>query len=74
MKTPNWICNDGTAICLSAMSTSHIQDAWAYLRTGTGPYGPMLRWECSGFTNAEWLLLFETELLMRSRRMRSTAR
>ena len=69
MKTPEWICNDGSAICLSAMSTSHIQAAWAYLRTGPGPYGPMLSWECSGFTNAEGLFLFETELLRRSRRI-----
>ena len=69
MQTPDWICNDGTAICLSSMSNSHVLSAWTYLRSGTGPHGPMLREGCSGFKTMEWLLLFETELLMRPRRM-----
>lgn len=67
MRVPNWICNDGTAISLLQMSTAHILNARAYLLTGTGPYGPMLRTECSGFTNAEWIRLFEVEILRRLR-------
>jgi hypothetical protein len=73
VKTPDWICNDGTAVCLSSMSNSHVLGAWTYLRSGTGPYGPMLRDGCSGFTNVEWLVLFETELLRRSRLTRGAA-
>jgi hypothetical protein len=68
MQTPAWICADGEAICLSAMSRAHILNARAYLLTGNGPHGPMLRQGCSGFTNAEWVLLFEVELWKRARR------
>jgi hypothetical protein len=64
---PNWICDDGTAISLIRMSTAHILNARAYLLSGTGPHGPMLRNECSGFTNAQWVRLFEAEILRRLR-------
>lgn len=74
MVTPAWICADGRAVFLSAMSNSHIHNARTYLLTGDGPHGPMLRPGCSGFTNAEWVVLFESELLMRSRRMGGAAR
>ena len=67
MRVPNWICDDGTAIALVQMSTAHILSARTYLLSGTGPYGPMLRTECSGFTNAEWVRLFEAEILRRLR-------
>lgn len=67
MRTPDWICADGTPVNLGFMSTAHILNARAYLLTGTGPHGPMLRMECSGFTNAEWIRLFETEVLRRLR-------
>lgn len=67
MLTPKWECADGTTVRLGAMSTSHIVNARDYLLTGTGPYGPMLRPGCSGFSNAEWIQLFEVELLRRSR-------
>lgn len=67
MLAPNWICDDGTAISLMSMSTAHILNARAYLLTGTGPYGSMLRTECSGFNNAEWIRLFEAEILRRLR-------
>lgn len=73
MRTPDWICHDSTAVCLSVMSTPHIFNVLTYLRTGTGPHGPMLRGECSGFTNAEWFRLLEAELLLRSRRMQGPA-
>ena len=67
MLAPEWICDDGTAISLVKMSTPHILNARAYLLSGTGPYGPMLRTECSRFTNAEWIRLFEAEFLRRVR-------
>lgn len=67
MLTPEWECADGTAVRLGSMSTSHILNARCYLLTGTGPYGPMLRPGCSGFTNREWIRLFDAELLRRSR-------
>lgn len=67
MMTPQWECADGTTVCLAQMSTSHILNARSYLLTGTGPYGPMLRSGCSGFSNSEWIQLFEVELLRRSR-------
>ncbi len=67
MLAPEWICDDGTAISLVRMSTAHILNARAYLLTGTGPYGSMLRTECSGFTNAQWVRLFEAEILRRLR-------
>lgn len=67
MLTPEWECADGTTVRLGAMSTSHIVNAREYLLTGTGPYGPMLRPGCSGFSNCEWIRLFETELLRRAR-------
>lgn len=67
MLTPDWICADGAAIRLGYMSIPHMLNARTYLLTGTGPHGPMLRAECSGFTNAEWVRLFETEVLRRLR-------
>lgn len=67
MLTPDWICADGTAISLGYMSTSHILNARTYLLDGTGPHGPMLRTGCSNFTNAEWIRLFEVEVLRRLR-------
>lgn len=67
MLAPEWICDDGTAISLVRMSTAHILNARAYLLAGTGPHGPMLRNECSGFTNAQWVRLFEAEILRRLR-------
>jgi hypothetical protein len=74
VKTPYWICDDGTAVVVSAMSSAHVFNALTYLRTGTGPHGPMLRWGCSGFTNAEWILIFETQLLVRSRLIRGASK
>lgn len=67
MLTPDWICADGAAIRLGYMSISHMLNARNYLLTGTGPHGPMRRTECSGFTNAEWVRLFEAEVLRRLR-------
>jgi hypothetical protein len=67
MLTPEWECADGTTVRLRLMSTSHILNARQYLLTGTGPYGPMLRPGCSGFSNLEWIRLFEAELLLRSK-------
>ena len=67
MLTPAWECDDGTTVCLGSMSTPHILNARVYLLTGTGPHGPMLRLGCSGFSNREWIFLFEAELLRRSR-------
>lgn len=67
MLTPEWECADGTKVRLVSMGTSHILNARAYLLTGTGPFGPMLRPVCSGFTNREWIRLFDAELLRRSR-------
>jgi len=67
MLTPDWECADGTTVRLGNMSTSHILNARVYLLTGTGPHGPMLRPGCSGFSNREWIWLFEAELLRRSR-------
>ncbi len=55
MQTPAWICADGRAVPISAMSNLHIQSARTYLLTGDGAQGPMLRPGCSGFTNAEWV-------------------
>lgn len=72
MQTPAWICADGRAVVISAMSNLHIQNARTYLLTGNGPHGQMLRRGCSGFTNAEWVVLFEVELLVRSRRAHGT--
>lgn len=66
MLTPEWVCADGSAVRLGAMSTSHILNARDYLLTGAGPYGPMLRAGCSGFSNHEWIRLFEGELLRRA--------
>lgn len=67
MLTPVWVCANGTSVRLVSMSTAHILNARTYLISGDGPYGPMLRAGCSGFTNREWIRLFETELLRRSR-------
>lgn len=67
MLTPEWECADGTTVRLGAMCTSHIVNARKYLLTGTGPYGPMLRPGCSGFSNLEWIRLFDVELLRRFR-------
>jgi len=67
MLTPDWECADGTTVRLGSMGTSHILNARVYLLTGTGPHGPMLRQGCSGFSNKEWISLFEAELLRRSR-------
>lgn len=67
MLTPLRECADGTFVRLGAMSTPHILNARTYLITGTGPFGPMLRPGCSGFTNQEWIRLFEAELLLRAR-------
>jgi hypothetical protein len=66
METPLWICSDSTAVRLSEMSTAHVRNALLYLQAGTGEYGPMLRPGCSGFTNSEWLRLFEAELRRRT--------
>lgn len=67
MLTPAWECHDGSTVCLSSMTTLHILNARVYLLTGNGPHGPMLRPGCSGFSNREWVWLFEAELLRRSR-------
>lgn len=67
MLTPFWECADGTTVYLGSMSTQHILNARVYLLTGSGPHGPMLRQGCSGFSNREWIRLFEAELLLRSR-------
>lgn len=67
MKTPDWIKADGSAIPLGAMSTDHIIAAKNYIIVGTGRHGRMLRNGCSGFTNAEWIRLFNAELTRRSR-------
>lgn len=67
MLAPDWECADGTKVRLTLMSTEHITNAKYYLLRGAGPHGPMLRQGCSGFFNWEWILLFETELLRRSR-------
>lgn len=67
MKTPDWIKADGSAIPLGAMSTDHIVAAKNYIIVGTGRYGRMLRDGCSGFTNMEWIRLFNAELTRRSR-------
>lgn len=72
MQTPAWICHDGTTVFLGSMSISHILNARMYLQTGDGPHGPMLRCTCSGFTNSEWVLLFEAELLKRARMSKSS--
>lgn len=66
MQTPLWIRADGTPIRLSGMSTEHVRNALRYVHLGNGNHGPLLRSGCSGFTNAEWLLLFAAELLRRS--------
>ena len=66
MLTPEWVCNDGLPVRLGVMSTPHIVNAMAYLLLGTGPEGPMLRPGCSGYSNREWILLFETELRRRT--------
>lgn len=66
MQTPEWICADGTPVRLSEMSTEHVMNVQRYLRAGTGEYGPMLRPGCSGFTNAEWLVLLEAEVRRRA--------
>jgi hypothetical protein len=49
------------------MTTLHIINTKAYLLAGTGRYGPMLRPGCAGFSNTEWIRLFEAELTLRSR-------
>jgi hypothetical protein len=67
MKTPDWITADGTYIPLSEMASPHIMNVMVYIARGTGEYGPLVRAECSGFTNAEWLELCRSELLKRSR-------
>jgi len=67
MLTPVWECADGTTVRLGSMSTPHILNARVYLLTGTGPHGPMLRQGCAGFSNQEWIWLFEAELIRRSR-------
>lgn len=67
MQTPDWECADGNTVRLGSMTTSHILNARVYLLTGTGPHGPMVRPGCSGFSNREWIWLFEAELLRRSR-------
>ncbi len=67
MLTPVWECADGTNVRLGSMSTPHLLNARVYLLMGTGPHGPMLRQGCSGFSNREWIWLFEAELLRRSR-------
>lgn len=65
MRTPIWICHEGTRIRLSDMSAEHIGNAIRYLETGEGEHGPMLRAECSGFTNSEWIKLLRAELQLR---------
>jgi hypothetical protein len=67
MRTPYWVTYNQDHIPLAQMTTPHIMNAMRYLVRGTGEYGPMIRGGCSGFTNAEWLLLFRAELLRRSR-------
>jgi hypothetical protein len=48
------------------MSTDHVRNALRYVHQGDGEHGPMLRLGCSGFTNGEWLRLFEAELRRRT--------
>jgi hypothetical protein len=67
VKTSDWICHDGSAVRLALMTSAHMRNALEYLRIGTGQFGPMLRYGCSGFTNQEWIQLFRAELLRRSR-------
>src|SRR4051812_4800820 len=67
MQTPAWVTNDGRAISLSTMTTAHVQNVLAYLHAGDGERGPLLRPGCSGFTNAEWLVLMAAELTRRAR-------
>lgn len=67
MRTPVWICADGTTVRLSNMSTEHVRAVLRYLHVGDGDKGPMLRPGFDGFTNSEWMLLLETELRRRSK-------
>lgn len=67
MRTPDWVTANREYIPLSSMTSGHILGALKYVIEGDGEYGPMTRNGCSGFTNAEWILLFRTELLRRSR-------
>jgi hypothetical protein len=67
MRTPEWITAHGLTIPLAHMTSAHITAVMNYIRLGTGEFGPLLRSECSGFTNFEWLVLCKTELLKRSR-------
>jgi hypothetical protein len=68
MKTPDWICADGTHVNLNAMSSQHVRNVVDYIVRGTGDLGDLSRPGCSGFTNDEWLLLCQSELTLRARR------
>jgi hypothetical protein len=67
MKTPDWVKADGSSIPLGMMSPAHIVNAKNYIIRGSGEHGLMLRSGCSGFTNTEWIRLFNAELTRRSR-------
>lgn len=57
-----WTTDKAGDIALGAMSTKHILNAIGYLQSGR-----MGRNGCNGFTNAEWVTLFQVELLRRQR-------
>lgn len=67
MLTPEWVTASGEHISLAQMSDDHIRNVIAYLASGHGAYGPMLRPGCTGFANSEWLQLCAVELTKRHR-------
>lgn len=57
-----WVPDRGPPIPLGLMSTAHVRNCIAFLLSGQ-----MVRPGCSGFTNAEWLMIFRCELVKRIR-------
>jgi hypothetical protein len=69
MLTPEWVTACGEHILLARMSDDHIRNVIAYLASGDGVYGPMVRSGCAGFTNAEWVQLCAVELTRRQSKL-----
>ena len=63
-----WITKTGQHVPLGSMETRHILNCLHMIRQGR-----LRRPSCSGFTNAEWVHIFATELTRRTRRDHSKA-
>jgi hypothetical protein len=59
-----WITKRREHIPVQAMERSHIESTLAMIKSGRMAAG---RTACNGFTNAQWVQIFEAELQRRNR-------